>query len=60
MRLHFVICAWCRRYFKQVNFLHEHAARVEMLPEGMPERVLSFEAKSRMKAEVRKNLATVM
>ena len=28
MRLHFVICAWCRRYFEQINFLHATAPRL--------------------------------
>lgn len=55
MRLHFVICAWCRRYFEQINFLHEHAPRLNLL-EALPGRGLSGEAKDRIKTEVRKNL----
>ena len=25
MRLHFLICAWCKRYFEQLNFVHRAA-----------------------------------
>lgn len=56
MRLHFMICAWCRRYFEQINFLHEHAPRLSIQFETSPMRGLSPEAKGRIKAGVRKNL----
>ena len=60
MRLHFVICAWCRRYFEQINFLHEHASRLSVQLETSPARGLSPDAKSRIKAEVKKNLTLAL
>ena len=60
MRLHFVICAWCRRYFEQINFLHEHAPRLGMQLGELPGRGLSPDAKSRIKTEVRKNLTLAL
>ena len=60
MRLHFVICAWCRRYFEQINFLHAHAPRLGMQLGELPGRGLSPDAKSRIKTEVRKNLTLAL
>ncbi len=60
MRLHFVICAWCRRYFEQINFLHEHAPRLGMQLGELPGRGLSGEAKNRIKTQVRKNLTLAL
>ena len=48
MRLHFVICAWCRRYFEQINFLHHQAPRLESEPGKRSGRGLSAESKRRM------------
>ncbi|MGC3957374.1 MAG: hypothetical protein QM813_05265 [Verrucomicrobiota bacterium] len=56
MRLHFVICAWCRRYFEQINFLHTYAPKLGMQLGELPGRGLSSDAKGRIKTEVRKNL----
>lgn len=53
MRLHFVICAWCRRYFEQINFLHHAAPRLWMEPEQLPPRSLSAEAKQRIVRRIR-------
>ncbi len=60
MRLHFVICAWCRRYFEQINFLHTHAPRMGLRLDELPGRGLSSDAKSRIKTEVRKNLTLAL
>jgi hypothetical protein len=60
MRLHFVICAWCRRYFEQINFLHEQAPRLGMQLSELPGRGLSPGAKARIKTEVRKNLTLAL
>ena len=60
MRLHFVICAWCRRYFEQINFLHTHAPRMGMQLGELPGRGLSLDAKSRIKTQVRKNLTLAL
>ena len=59
MWLHFVICAWCRRYFEQINFLHTHTAKLGMRLKFLPERGMSSESRERIKTEVRKNLAAV-
>jgi hypothetical protein len=48
MRLHFVICAWCRRYLAQINFLHKHAPRLGLEPEKLSGRGMSAEAKHRI------------
>jgi DNA mismatch repair ATPase MutS len=60
MRLHFVICAWCRRYFEQINFLSKTAPRLSFRLEELPGRGLSAEAKERIKTQVRKNLTMAM
>jgi len=48
MRLHFVICAWCRRYFEQINFLHQYAPKLEMQLNPLPAHGMSGEAKQRI------------
>lgn len=48
LRLHFVICAWCRRYFKQINFLHRAAPLLPVETEDLPGRGMSTEAKQRL------------
>ncbi len=53
MRLHFVICAWCRRYFDQINFLHEAGPRLNLKLEELPGRGLSAEAKQRIMTRIR-------
>ncbi len=60
MRLHFVICAWCRRYFEQINFLHTHASRLGVQMAELPGRGLTADAKTRIKTQVRKNLPMTM
>src|SRR5438128_5853316 len=49
LRLHLLLCKWCRRYGKQIRFLrcaaHEHP---ENLTEATP-RTLSPEARERLK-----------
>ena len=60
MRLHFVICAWCRRYFAQINFLHQSAPKLGMQFGDLPGRGLTTEARERIKAQVRKNLTMTM
>ena len=47
-RLHFVICAWCRRYFEQINFLHEHAPKLEMQLSTLPSPGMSAEVRQRI------------
>ena len=52
MRLHFLICAWCRRYFRQLRFLHAAAPRLEWQTGGLPGRGMSAEAKRRIIARI--------
>lgn len=60
MRLHFVICAWCRRYFEQINFLHKSAPKLGLQVGELPGRGLAAEAKERIKTRMRKNLTMAM
>src|SRR5678810_305675 len=48
MRLHYLICVWCKRYFAQVRFLHDTASRFDEHMEIMPVRALSPEARWRI------------
>ena len=56
MRLHFVICAWCRRYFKQINFLHHTAPRLGLDLGELPGRGMSAEAKQRITQRIKAGL----
>ena len=60
MWLHFAICAWCRRYFEQINFLHKSAPKLGLQLGDLPGRGLPIEAKERIKTQVRKNLTMTM
>lgn len=47
--LHLLICKWCRRYGKQIHFIHEAASgHPESLTEAVPQK-LSPEARERIK-----------
>ena len=48
MRLHFVICAWCRRYLKHLKFLRTAARRFDEHLDLPAARGLSAEAKRRI------------
>lgn len=55
MRLHFLICVWCHRYLKQLEFLHQHAPCAhERLPE-FARHGLSPAAKRRMVEQLMKS-----
>ena len=45
MRLHYLICVWCKRYFKQLKFLHEAAPHFADHAGTLPGRGLSAEAR---------------
>ncbi|MCI0533881.1 MAG: hypothetical protein L0Z50_01495 [Verrucomicrobiales bacterium] len=53
LRLHLLVCKWCRRYGRQIRFLraaaHDHH---DELTEGIP-RTLSPEARERLKRSLR-------
>jgi len=53
MRLHFAICAWCRRYFEQINFLHQSAPRLGLDLRELPGRGMSAEAKQRITQRIK-------
>ena len=48
MRLHYLICAWCKRYFKQLTFLHEAALHFDEHAGILPNHGLSAEARQRI------------
>jgi hypothetical protein len=48
MRLHYLICVWCSRYLKHLNFLHAAAPRLNEQANLPAARGLSAEAKQRM------------
>ena len=48
MRLHFVICAWCQRYAKQLQFLRQAAPRLDRHFGERPARGLSADARRRI------------
>lgn len=56
MRLHFIICAWCRRYFEQINFLHRSAPRLDLELDELPGRGMSAEAKQRITQRIKAGL----
>ena len=53
MRLHYLICVWCKRYFKQLRFLHEAAPRFDDHAGTFPNRGLSAEARQRIVQRLR-------
>jgi len=49
LRIHLLLCKWCRRYGKQINLLHSAARdHPEQLTEPVPQK-LSAEARERIK-----------
>ena len=55
MWLHFLICAWCKRYQKHLQFLHRAAPRLNDELDKASNRSLSDEAKQRMKQRLRQD-----
>jgi hypothetical protein len=53
MRLHHLICVWCRRYERQVELLHRAAPKMQEKIEGGSPRKLSEESKRRMVERLR-------
>ena len=48
MKLHYVICVWCKRYSKHLNFLHEAAPHLDEHSGLLSNRTLSAAAKQRI------------
>ena len=55
IRLHTLICAWCRRYLEQVKLMHEVAPYYADKVGQASEKSLSADAKARMKRAMRNN-----
>ncbi len=52
MRLHYVICCWCKRYRKQLHFLREAALRLDERFGDLPSRRLSAGARQRILEQI--------
>jgi len=53
MRLHHLICIWCQRYFRQLNYLHQAGPKFDLrLPEPSG-RGLSRKARQRITQRIR-------
>jgi len=48
MRLHYLICGWCKRYSKQLQFLRQAAPRLGARPGDFMARGLSTDARQRI------------
>ena len=48
MRLHFLICVWCKRYCQHLDWLHKTLPSLNEHTEGLSTRGLSPEAKQRI------------
>lgn len=48
MRLHYLICVWCKRYSRQLKFLHDAVPHFHEHAETLPNRGLSAEARQRI------------
>ena len=53
MRLHFLICAWCRRYVKQVRLVREVAPKYGEKVAAVSDKSLSADAKQRIKQAIK-------
>jgi hypothetical protein len=53
MRVHFLICVWCKRYFKQLDFLHRTSPCMDEHLAAFPTHGLTAESKGRIVDRVR-------
>jgi len=53
LHIHLFLCKWCRRYGKQIGFLHSAAHRHEEHEECFPPQSLRPEARERIKRRLR-------
>ncbi len=49
LRFHLWICLWCRRYGKQIRFVHDAAHRCKEHADGAPVRAMPPEARERIR-----------
>jgi hypothetical protein len=52
LRVHLVLCKWCRRYGRQITFIHETAGSRPDEMAKIPSQQLSDEAKKRIKLKL--------
>lgn len=55
MRLHFLICVWCKRYHHQLIFLHHAGAHADHQDKALPGRGLSPGARQRIVQRLKTN-----
>lgn len=53
LRIHLILCRWCRRYGKQIGFLRSAAQEHEKHDATLPAQVLRPEAKERIKERLK-------
>ena len=53
LRIHLVLCKWCRRYGRQIGFLRSMAHEHELQEETLPPQTLRPEAKERIKERLK-------
>lgn len=53
LRIHLVLCRWCRRYGKQIGFLRSVAHEHETHEETLPPQNLQPEARERIKERLK-------
>ncbi len=55
LRIHLVLCKWCRRYGKQIALIHEAAhSRPDEMTQSVPQKI-SGEARERIRKLLREN-----
>ena len=52
LRIHLVLCKWCRRYGKQITFLRSATQRCAQDDQHSPPQILSPEARARIKRKL--------
>ena len=52
LRIHLLLCKWCRRYGKQIGFVRTAARGKEHEEHVLPERSLSDDARERIKRKL--------
>ena len=53
LRVHFRICDYCERYFRQLELLHDASRQLGTREPGIPPSRLAAEAKERLKQRLR-------
>lgn len=54
MRVHYLICDWCRRYVAQVRLLHQLAPKLSEKAPQLQRRAMPPEVRDRLKARLRR------